>query len=489
MTLLIKTILKSKSQRDRILPINDIKAIAIDGLIYFFGGTIENNISKSVFHYDLTTKEIIKYTDIPTEKEIVVILKKDNLIAINNIGEVFIQTGGVWSLQDSIEISPSSCGIITSTKQYIISDNVLYEFDNSNIIKVVESNTISADNYIPSTDKDIVYFKESKVNLNTKEIDFDTNEGDYIIYGYSYKSSEDNIIIDKINKYLVTYTSPMKTIGYKTVSSKNWYKDDINDNIRQFNPLSNIVSNGNKIFFSEKNSTEHNAYSLNINDMSIVLEDTIQRKNYSYSKNIIYNHSSPYIITYNNSTAFMGNGGYYTDNSIYDNSIYRNNNVIAKLSLNLHSPIYKSTNNTILIYDDRTSIDEYTLSGEYLNSIEIPAIEDIKDFDIYNNRVNINSSGLSCVYDIKNKKIISKILHINSIASTMSKNFLFKITRNDSLKISKVSLYSGYAVEAELESIDEYKDIKLYSNGDNQLIMYVEKENYEWTIYRIVFDE
>jgi hypothetical protein len=487
----MNTVAKSKLQRDYILPIENIKAVVIDGKVFFYGGVSNNNLSKSIFYYNVDTRDIIRLPEVPTPGRVLCLLKdKDKLSFLDEANNLYSLINGRWKYIDTYHLGDNLLTIFTNNNQYIISDGKLYQYNGGVFSVVFESNLITASGYIPSPDKEIIYFKKCTIDLKNNHIIENTNTADYVIYGQEkFLDYNKPIVIDKVNSYIFSYDSPITQIEKKTLSSDNWFVDIFKNQEKAINPIEEVLIDGSDFYFSAADGSVHNIYKSNLTSKEIVKVQTIQRKNSSYSKNVQYNHNSPVIVKYKNSVAFMGNGGYYNDNGIYDNSLFFNGNLEHKLSLDIRKPVYFSTGNMIFILDtERSLIHEYSFTGRLVEEYSVPVINNITRMRIHGNNIIVGSEDMTCVISKKDKKILIAIRHEDSLYSALDKNHVYYLSNNtERLVLNKIAYSTGNIKHYTLDTND-YSKVKLFAN-DGYTLLYVEKEDYTWEINRIITDE
>lgn len=489
----IRLVLKSKLQRDYILPIYDVNSIIMDNKAYFYGGIVDNNISKILFYYDIDSKEIIRIPDAGTKGSVVTLLKENDTVGfIDSYGDLYNLINNKWVFIKTLNLSNRLQVVITDRSQYIIDDGRVYEYVNGEIVLLYESELISAIDYIPSIDKDIIYFERCTLNLKNSVITEVSNSPDYIIYGKKmFKSDSDSIVIDKGNSYLLSYNNPLTNIKKKTVSSTDWYNDEISSRSLSLNPVQEILPCGSVFYFSEISNSKHNVYKVDLKNSSVDTHISISRNNKSYSKNVMYNHSFPKMVKYKDSVALMGHGGFYYDNNIHDNSIYLSSKPVTELPLNVQTPLYYKEENSVMIMDtSKCIIYQYSYSGQLFDVIKIPNEKDIKRFLVSDDDIIINTDNSTYVYNKSLDRITKEVNHANCIASAMSKYFAYYIIEKyDTLLLVKESLSNNTKSSYKLLSNRfDYSRIDLYSD-EKYVLLYIEDDQYQWEIYRIITNE
>lgn len=488
----IKLVTKSKLQRDYVLPIKNARSIVIDGNAYFYGGTVENNISNIIFYYNIYTKEIIRLPDVESYKEVVAMLKeKDTLAYVDSSGNLYQLDDNGWVFVKSFDLGTDIQAVITEDSQYLITENTVYEYKNQELSVLYESELVSPLDYIPSTDKGIVYFKNGTLNLESGELYEAQNKGDYITYGLESTNEKSNrVVIDKTDSYILSYDSPLIKISKKTIPSNTWYSDYLDTKADQYNPITEILSNGSSFYFSEVSNSIHNVYNVDLNNTDVKKSLFISRTNKSYSKNVQYSHNQPKLIKYKDSVALMGNGGYYYDTGTYDNSVYLSNRPIIELPLDIKSPLYCNYGNSIMVFDrENSSIHQYSYSGTLLTRINV-TIEDsnILQFNVFGDDILFRTESRTYIFNTKLNEITKSVNHDTSISSTASRYFVYYIIEKfDQLLLIKESI-SRNTKECYKLLNKKYDKISLHGD-DNCLLLYIEDEENKWEIYRIITNE
>ena len=104
---------------------------------------------------------------------------------------------------------------------------------------------------------------------------------------------------------------------------------------------------------------------------------------------------------------------------------------------------------------------QYTYSGVLLNTIEIPTVESVNSYNLYNNRLVLDTKNVTYIYDVIKNTMIDTIAHRTSIASAISNNFLFTVVdRNNDLQITKTSLLSNTAIKANTTFNNNYNKVR-----------------------------
>ena len=306
-----------------------------------------------------------------------------------------------------------------------------------------------------------------------------------------FKSDSDSIVIDKGNSYLLSYNNPLTNIKKKTVSSTDWYNDEISSRSLSLNPVQEILPCGSVFYFSEISNSKHNVYKVDLKNSSVDTHISISRNNKSYSKNVMYNHSFPKMVKYKDSVALMGHGGFYYDNNIHDNSIYLSSKPVTELPLNVQTPLYYKEENSVMIMDtSKCIIYQYSYSGQLFDVIKIPNEKDIKRFLVSDDDIIINTDNSTYVYNKSLDRITKEVNHANCIASAMSKYFAYYIIEKyDTLLLVKESLSNNTKSSYKLLSNRfDYSRIDLYSD-EKYVLLYIEDDQYQWEIYRIITNE
>lgn len=486
----IDRILKSSRIRDDFVPMDNPSSIVINHKIYFAGGMIGSNISQQVFYYDLFTKELVRLPDVPFKCVNPTILKNRGTISlINDIGEVY-DLDSYWYISNTLpELHDVSRAVITDSSQFIITNDTIYEYSDNNVEKVCESENISVENYIPSIDKDIIYFKEGTYNIEKREftIEYNGSEVSYIFYGEPVSNS-DNVVIDKVSSLIVSYDTPLSTIKFKTSSSNEWIEDPINESSYSIYNISDIIINKKGIYIIENRGDKHIAHSFNRMSGVVNKELSIRRQNKSYSENINYNHTLPYAVNLNDTVSFMGNGGFYEDNSIYDNSIFQENKCIP-LSLDIKDPMYFYRDGILCIGDKSNHIIfYYNKEGQYLDKMVVPIEDQVMDFKDYKNHVVLNSKSKAYMFN-KKTRTVEYVINEDSIASTVDQyyRYIIKNNNNNTILIRTSFITNKEDIINLPFNISEQDKIIINTDGTQHIIY--KEYNGEWEIYRIVLDE
>lgn len=487
MTIKIEKIYDNDITVDNFYPLSYPITMVIDNTLYL----VDKNL---VYRYDTKTTELRRLPDFNKEYNSLCILKSDNgILILTDLGDLYNIVDDTWELFKTVGLIGVKKSVITQSSQYVISSGAIYEFKENDVSLFIESDIIDPSEYIPSFDKGVVYFKEGKIDLSSKSVHVEKYDYDYITFGEgSYLKK--NLVIDKKESLILYYENNTFEIKYKRLSDDDWKSISLTNKRKAIIEVGDILFHGSNMFIVEVNGISHNLYKYELRSHKLDFMYGLVRKNKSYSRNIQYNHPSPMCIKYKNEASIVGKGGYYFDNSVFDNSIYLKDKVIP-LSLGIESPIYFSNKDLIHIADiEKNLIYTYTINGEHYKTEEVQFKEGTISFKYYDGLVSVTRSNSSYLYDIKNKEILGEVGYSNSTTSCSDKSFHYCIIENDSgdiyLRKTSFSLKTDklYPIQLNDTAVNNINGMKLYAD-EGAIYIYIEENFTKWIVYRIIINE
>lgn len=488
MSLTIEKIFKNKTIRDKIETIENIKSCVFNDKVYFFGGSSYNNISKMIFYYDIKLKDVVKLPEsISQYSTEFVLMDEGTLVLVDEKGNQYHLKDDGWNYHTtSDEDFKNSTLIVVNGVNYVISQGVLFKYTQSTFTIVHKSPFINSNDYITSPDKNIIYFINGTYNVETDEFVDTNNTGEYILYGIDH-STIDNFVIDKERSLIIYYDNPITTLKIKTFSGGEIYTDVINNDIPTYSDVSDMIIDGNQLYIITKQGSIHQFYKFDNGSNTLEKEFFITRQNNSYSKNIKYNHSEPKGIAYENNLFLVGNGAFYTDNSVYDNSLY-NDKVTIPLSLNIERPLYSINSGIVTIGDKENNIlYRYSIDGSFINSEYCSISKNAIYMNEYKNSIVIDCLDFSYRFDKKTHLITNTVVQ-ECISSYSDQYFKYSIIDDDGINLIRTSI--------DLRSKDSYRlDIKkdeynqIIIRGLNNRIYICIINGSEWELYRVNINE
>jgi hypothetical protein len=460
----------------------------IGSKIFFAGGLEGKNISRTVWYYDYITKEVVKLPDFINAAIRPTIVEDDGGVCIIDQNNTLYKLEfNEWKKITTVDLSGDyHVYKKKKKKQYLISSGIINELRSGEIHKVYENTHIQPTSYIPSSDKDIIYFENGFYDIKNDIFNLsDIPNHKYIIYGEGY--SDHNVIIDKERKLLFHYDHNRHAILSKTFSGKTWSEDILNRNLLSLPKIDHMIYNNN-LYLLSVNGVSHRVLKLDLFSNEINELYHIERKNESYSKNIKFNHALSNIVPYGNDIAVVGFMGYYKDNSKYDNSLYLKDEIVP-LQLNIKSPLYYVDEVIYIADQENDTIYQYSKRGNYLNKFIVPIENTIDSFMYSKDTIVFNGKDKSYVYDTYKREVTGVVTN-NSLASCVDKFFRYDISLSEQglPTLNKTSFMSSCNESYELELDINENDRIIMTTSQGKLIIYKERNN-DWEIYRILFDE
>jgi len=485
-------IYKSKPTRDRVISTYKPSSLCNDGKVYIAGGEISGRQSRCIFYYDISLREIKRLPDMPVDKALIIKIN-DNIGLCGYNGEVFELDNKTWvKINDVQLIGNEHKSVLTETKQYVISNGALCELTPEGLRIVYESSIISPNNYIPSIDKDIIYFKDGKYDLKDNTLVKNSYTGDYIAYEEPFYSEYDPVI-DKKNALIVGHDNPLTFIAFATFPDNTWVRDYMSEKPESLSPGIKICLPQNQFYIAEDNEKYHNVYKFDFKSHKFTKVLSIELSEHSYSQNIQYNHNKPLPIWFENDIALAGRGGRYYDNNEFDNSIYKSSDDVFELSLNIENALYDYHNKQSLSIADINNQKLYRVNTDTkdINIYDVPFdIYFTEQFRDYGDVVTITTNRKSQLYDIKKNVFISNLEYDEVSALCSDRYFSYSLFEDGALYLRRES-YSKVTNDVIKLPIDiensSMSNMSLHK-AENYLILYIEYLN-DWEIHRIVIDE